>query len=72
MLVNISDAVPRDTLISRPQILKNPHDIYPDTGGNRVETSCPRECGSRCVDICVRLRHRSLPHPTVDVDTVTP
>ena len=34
MLVNISDAFPLDTLISRPQILKNPHDIYPDTGGN--------------------------------------
>ena len=33
MLVNISDAFPLDTLISRPQILKNPHDIYPDTGG---------------------------------------
>jgi hypothetical protein len=35
MLVNISDAFPLDTLISRPQILKNPHDIYPDTGGKR-------------------------------------
>ena len=34
MLVNISDAFPLDTLISRPQILKNPHDIYPDTGGD--------------------------------------
>ena len=33
MLVNISDAFPLDTLISRPQIWKNPHDIYPDTGG---------------------------------------
>ena len=31
MLVNISDAFPLDTLISRPQILKNLHDIYPET-----------------------------------------
>jgi hypothetical protein len=37
MLVNISDAFPLDTLISRPQILKNPHDIYPDTGGCSIE-----------------------------------
>ena len=52
MLVNISDAFPLDTLISRPQILKNPHDIYPNTGGVgdlAASESVPRARGRRAL-----------------------
>jgi putative transposase len=50
--VNIPDSFPRDTLISRPQIWKNPHDIYPDTGG-----PSPRAQENARLEVAIQAAH---------------